>query len=129
MLLHLSVILFTGGDLCCPPLYSGKASGTHPTGMLSCLSMENYTEKAMRTKTNYVCHIPEKPISISGRVGTSTTCLLYASFISGRDGARATCLLYASFGDTFRQSTMVFTEQTGLAKLYSMVTYAFDLSK
>ena len=57
------------------------------------------------------------------------TCLFYSSFFLGRDGARATCLLYASFGDTFRQSTMVFTEQTGLAKLYSMVTYAFDLSK
>ena len=47
----------------------------------------------------------------------------------GRDGTIAHCILYASFGDTFRQSTMVFTEQTGLEKLYNMVAYAFDLSK
>ncbi len=48
---------------------------------------------------------------------------------AGRDDTPATCILYASFGDVFRQSTMVFTEQTGLEKLYSMVDYATDFSK
>ena len=36
-------------------------------------------------------------------------------------------MLFVSFADVFRQSTMVFTEQTGLENLYSMVAYAFNL--
>ena len=44
----------------------------------------------------------------------------------GRDDTRADCILYTNFGDMFRQSTMVFAEQTGLEKLYAMVAYAYD---
>jgi len=50
---------------------------------------------------------------------------------SGRAGRDITgpayCLLFVSFADVFRHSTMVFTEQTGLDKLYAMAGYAFDL--
>ena len=47
---------------------------------------------------------------------------------AGRDIAGpAYCLLFVSFSDVFRHSTMVFTEQTGLDKLYAMAGYAFDL--
>jgi len=50
---------------------------------------------------------------------------------SGRAGrdivGPAYCLLFVSFTDLFRHSTMVFTEQTGLDKLYAMAGYAFDL--
>jgi len=50
---------------------------------------------------------------------------------SGRAGrdivGHAYCLLFVSFADLFRHSTMVFTEQTGLDKLYAMAVYAFDL--
>jgi len=49
---------------------------------------------------------------------------------SGRAGrdivGPAYCLLFVSFADVFRHSTMVFTEQTGLDKLYAMAGYAFD---
>lgn len=51
---------------------------------------------------------------------------------SGRAGrdivGPAYCLLFVSFTDVFRHSTMVFTEQTGLDKLYAMASYAFDLT-
>ena len=48
---------------------------------------------------------------------------------AGRDIAGpAYCLLFVSFADVFRHSTMVFTEQTGLDKLYAMAGYAFDLT-
>ena len=48
-------------------------------------------------------------------------------FYAGRDDKPASCVLFVSFADVFRQSTMVFTEQTGLENLYSMVAYAFNL--
>ena len=48
---------------------------------------------------------------------------------SGRDDQHADVILLASFTDAFRQSTMVFTEQTGLEKLYGMLSYAFDVTR
>jgi ATP-dependent DNA helicase Q1 len=45
---------------------------------------------------------------------------------AGRDSLPATSVLFFRFADVFRQSSMVFTEQTGLANLYSMVTYCID---
>ena len=47
----------------------------------------------------------------------------------GRDGNKSHCILYNSYTDVFRQSTMVFTEQTGLEKLYGMVEYAYSSTK
>ncbi|GIY31009.1 ATP-dependent DNA helicase Q1 [Caerostris darwini] len=48
---------------------------------------------------------------------------------AGRDDHPASCILFYRFGDVFRQSTMVFTEQKGLDNLYSMVAYCLDLSR
>merc|ERR1711962_378680 len=45
---------------------------------------------------------------------------------AGRDGQTAKCILQFRLGDVFKQSTMVFTEQTGLEKLYSMVGYCLS---
>jgi len=45
---------------------------------------------------------------------------------AGRDGQPAQCILFFRMGDIFKQSTMVFTEQTGLHKLYSMVGYCMN---
>ena len=47
---------------------------------------------------------------------------------AGRDGEEARCIMLFRLGDMFKQSTMVFTEQTGLQKLYSMVAYCLDRS-
>ena len=47
---------------------------------------------------------------------------------AGRDGKEARCIMLFRLGDMFKQSTMVFTEQTGLQKLYSMVAYCLDRS-
>ncbi|CAF0778106.1 unnamed protein product [Brachionus calyciflorus] len=45
---------------------------------------------------------------------------------AGRDGEPAHSILFFRFGDVFRQSTMVFTEQTGLTNLYSIVNYCIN---
>ena len=47
---------------------------------------------------------------------------------AGRDGAPADCVLYYRLADVFRQSCMVFTEATGLEKLYNIVSYCVNLS-
>ncbi|ESN99050.1 hypothetical protein HELRODRAFT_162528 [Helobdella robusta] len=46
---------------------------------------------------------------------------------AGRDDVQSHCILYAGFSDVSRQSTMVFTEKTGLEKLYGMVAYAYNV--
>ncbi|XP_064635504.1 serine-rich adhesin for platelets-like [Lineus longissimus] len=48
---------------------------------------------------------------------------------AGRDDQPATCIVFFRFQDMFRQSTMVFTEQTGLKNLYKMISYCIDCSK
>lgn len=48
---------------------------------------------------------------------------------AGRDDAPADCILFYGFADIFRQSTMVFTEQTGLENLYAMIAYCLDLKR
>ena len=52
--------------------------------------------------------------------------VFYIILVSGRDDQPAACIVFRSFSDVFRQSTMVFTEQTGLEKLYGMVAYAYS---
>ncbi len=42
---------------------------------------------------------------------------------AGRDDAPARCLVYYRMGDIFRVSPMVFTERTGLEKLYGMMAF------
>ena len=45
---------------------------------------------------------------------------------AGRDGAPADCVVFFRAADVFRQSTMVFTEHTGLQNLYTMVRYCLN---
>ena len=45
---------------------------------------------------------------------------------AGRDSQKAKCILLFKFSDVFRLSTMVFTEQTGLEKLYGIVAYGLN---
>ena len=45
---------------------------------------------------------------------------------AGRDGERAHCIVFFRAADVFRQSTMVFTEHTGLQNLYSMLKYCVN---
>ncbi|KAF2368527.1 DNA helicase ATP-dependent RecQ type [Trinorchestia longiramus] len=48
---------------------------------------------------------------------------------AGRDGKPADCLLFWRFADLFKQSTMVFTEQTGLEKFYNVLAYCIDATR
>lgn len=45
---------------------------------------------------------------------------------AGRDGEPSTCLLYYKLSDVFKLSTMVFTTQTGLPNLYSVIKYCLN---
>ena len=45
---------------------------------------------------------------------------------AGRDNLPAKCILLYKFSDIARLSTMVFTEQTGLEKLYGIVAYSLN---
>ena len=45
---------------------------------------------------------------------------------AGRDGQSAHCIIFFRAADTFRQSTMVFTEHTGLRNLYAMLRYCLN---
>ena len=48
---------------------------------------------------------------------------------AGRDGLQAHCILMYRHVDVFKQSGMVFTEQTGLQNLYKMLRYCLEQSK
>ena len=45
---------------------------------------------------------------------------------AGRDGEQAHCIVYYRAADAFRQSTMVFTEHTGLQNLYTALQYCLN---
>ena len=45
---------------------------------------------------------------------------------AGRDGLQAHCIIYYRNADVFKQSCMVFTEQTGLHNLYKMLRYCLE---
>jgi len=46
---------------------------------------------------------------------------------AGRDDRKSHCILFYRPFDVFQQSTMVFTEQTGLENLYGMLAYCQDM--
>jgi len=45
---------------------------------------------------------------------------------AGRDGSKAHCILFFRAADCFRLSAMVFTDHTGLQKLYAMLKYCLN---
>lgn len=45
---------------------------------------------------------------------------------AGRDGKPAHCIVFYRAADAFRQSSMVFTEHTGLQNLYTMLRYCLN---
>ncbi|CAI9725296.1 ATP-dependent DNA helicase Q1-like [Octopus vulgaris] len=49
--------------------------------------------------------------------------------LSGRDDKVAHCIIYYRLNDVMRQSTMVFTEQTGIENLYALMEYCSDVSR
>lgn len=48
---------------------------------------------------------------------------------AGRDNQKSHCIVYYRLADIFRQSCMVFTEQTGLDNLYGIMAYCTDLTR
>lgn len=48
---------------------------------------------------------------------------------AGRDNQMSHCIVYYRLADIFRQSCMVFTEQTGLDNLYGIMAYCTDLTR
>uniref|UniRef100_A0A0B7AUF3 ATP-dependent DNA helicase n=1 Tax=Arion vulgaris TaxID=1028688 RepID=A0A0B7AUF3_9EUPU len=46
---------------------------------------------------------------------------------AGRDGKRSDCILFYRLADVAKQSTMVFTEMTGLQNLHSIIKYCIDV--
>lgn len=48
---------------------------------------------------------------------------------AGRDNLSADCIIMFRLADVFRLSGMVFSESTGLQKLYSMVSFCLDVNQ
>ena len=48
---------------------------------------------------------------------------------AGRNGKPSSCILFFRMADVFRQSTMVFTEHTGLSNLYNMLRYCLNTAE
>ncbi|GAB1608582.1 ATP-dependent DNA helicase Q1-like [Argonauta hians] len=48
---------------------------------------------------------------------------------AGRDNKVSHCIVYYRLNDVMRQSTMVFTERTGIDKLYSLMEYCSDVGR
>jgi len=48
---------------------------------------------------------------------------------AGRDGKVAKCVAFFRFADVFRLSSMVFSERTGLEKLYGVLAYCVDYNR
>jgi len=69
---------------------------------------------------------PDVRFVIHNTVSRSMENFYQESGRAGRDGAEADCVMLFRLADVFKQSTMVFAEQTGLAKLYGMVGYCLD---
>ncbi|XP_018020703.1 ATP-dependent DNA helicase Q1 isoform X2 [Hyalella azteca] len=72
---------------------------------------------------------PDVRFVIHNSVSKSMENFYQESGRAGRDGAPADCLLFWRFGDMFKQSTMVFTEQTGLEKFYDVLAYCIDAAR
>ncbi|XP_061178642.1 ATP-dependent DNA helicase Q1-like [Saccostrea echinata] len=72
---------------------------------------------------------PDVRFVIHHSVSKSMENLYQESGRAGRDNKVSHCIVFYRLADIFRQSTMVFTEQTGLDNLYGIMAYCMDLTR
>ncbi|GFO18139.1 ATP-dependent DNA helicase q1-like [Plakobranchus ocellatus] len=71
---------------------------------------------------------PDVRFVIHHSISKSMENLYQESGRAGRDDKRADCIVLYRFADVARQSSMVFTEQTGLQNLHGIVKYCIDMA-
>lgn len=72
---------------------------------------------------------PDVRFVIHHSVSKSMENLYQESGRAGRDDQVSHCIVFYRLADIFRQSSMVFTEQTGLENLYGIMAYCTDLTR
>lgn len=72
---------------------------------------------------------PDVRFVIHFSVSKSMENLYQESGRAGRDDQKSHCVVFYRLADIFRQSSMVFTEQTGLDNLYGIMAYCTDLTR
>ena len=72
---------------------------------------------------------PDVRFVIHFSVSKSMENLYQESGRAGRDVQKSHCIVFYRLADIFRQSSMVFTEQTGLDNLYGIMAYCTDLTR
>ena len=72
---------------------------------------------------------PDVRFVIHFSVSKSMENLYQESGRAGRDDQKSHCIVFYRLADIFRQSSMVFTEQTGLDNLYGIMAYCTDLTR
>ncbi|GFS01405.1 ATP-dependent DNA helicase Q1-like [Elysia marginata] len=72
---------------------------------------------------------PDVRFVIHHSISKSMENLYQESGRAGRDDKRADCIVLYRFADVARQSSMVFTEQTGLHNLHGIVKYCIDKAR
>ncbi|KAK3583264.1 hypothetical protein CHS0354_011151 [Potamilus streckersoni] len=72
---------------------------------------------------------PDVRFVIHNSLSKSMENLYQESGRAGRDDKKSHCILFYRLQDVFKQSSMVFTEQTGLENLYGIVAYCIDANR